>query len=554
MSTGCSPTNKMKAHKTDSRPQLENLDVLPIIDRSLIDYDKYHRFIGHAGRTYQMAIQASRGCPYKCFYCDVYKTYKNHRRRSVQHLFNEVRLLADMGIKRIEFIDDIFNVSKKGFSAFFELTIKHRLDIKFFFPTGLKGDILDKAMIDLMVEAGVIGANLSLEHASSRLQRVMRKNLDVEKFRDNLQYITKTYPFFVLGLNAMHGFPTETEDEALMTLDFIKSIRWAHFPYLSNVRVFPGTELEQFALEQGIPRAQIEQQQDMSFHDISPTLPFSQEFTRNVRIQFLREYVLSKERLRHVLPYQMEHFTEDELSQKYNKYFPTRIKSLDDLLEFVNINRSELGPETCLDENRVRIPDLRTRIKKNFPSAEKKGDALRLILVDLATYFSTSKDTREYSVLEPPLGLMALLSYVNREFGDRVEGKICKSRVDFDSYEELYNLINGFSPDIIGVSTLSFYRHFFHKAVDYIRKRGISTPIIAGGPYPTASYTEVLEDSNIDIVVIGEGEITLADILKEILANNKHLPEGNVLKNIPGIAFRRSRQFAELEEESNWME
>ena len=62
-------------------------------------------------------------------------------------------------------------------------------------------------LIDLMVEGGTIGANLSLEHPSPRLQKVMRKNQDIEKFHDNVQYITSTYPFFVLGLNAMHGFP-----------------------------------------------------------------------------------------------------------------------------------------------------------------------------------------------------------------------------------------------------------------------------------------------------------------------------------------------------------
>jgi len=103
---------------TEPRPQIKNLDMLPVIDRSLIDYDKYHQFIVMAGIKYSMAIQATRGCPYECFYCDVYKTAKFHRRRSVEHLINEIRLLADIGIKRIDFIDDIFNVNKKECASF----------------------------------------------------------------------------------------------------------------------------------------------------------------------------------------------------------------------------------------------------------------------------------------------------------------------------------------------------------------------------------------------------------------------------------------------------
>ena len=61
-----------KIIKTDTRKQFNNLDVLPRYDRSLVDYSKYNESIGHAGVKYSMAVQATRGCPYRCFYCDVY--------------------------------------------------------------------------------------------------------------------------------------------------------------------------------------------------------------------------------------------------------------------------------------------------------------------------------------------------------------------------------------------------------------------------------------------------------------------------------------------------
>ena len=105
-------------YKTPSRAQigyqtsiLPSLDDLPMIDRSLIDYPKYHKYVGHTGRKNSMAMQATRGCPYKCFYCDIYKTTINHYRRSVDNIMEEVKMIYDMGIRRIEFIDDIFNVN-----------------------------------------------------------------------------------------------------------------------------------------------------------------------------------------------------------------------------------------------------------------------------------------------------------------------------------------------------------------------------------------------------------------------------------------------------------
>ena len=42
-----------------------------------------------------------------------------------------------------------------------------------------------------MMAGGAVGVNVSLESASPRMQKVMRKNLNIPKFRDNLEYICK---------------------------------------------------------------------------------------------------------------------------------------------------------------------------------------------------------------------------------------------------------------------------------------------------------------------------------------------------------------------------
>ena len=534
--------------KTSSRAQighqtsiLPSLDDLPMIDRSLIDYTKYHKYVGHAGRKYSMAMQATRGCPYKCFYCDIYKTTINHYRRSVDSIVEEVKILYDMGIRRIEFIDDIFNVNVKHCASFFNSVKKAGMDIEFMFPNGLKGDLFTKELLDIMIEGGLGGMNLSLEHASPRMQKVMRKNLDVEKFRENIQYVATKYPSVVVGLYTMHGFPTETEDEAHETLNFIKSIKWVHFPYMFNVRVFPGTEIEHFALEQGISKKVIEDSQDMSYAEGSPTIAFSKEFTTMIRARFIKEYMLNKERLLKVLPHQMKRFTEDELDQKYKAYFPSTINSLNDLINVVGIKRAELEVQECLDEKKIEVPNLKSKIEKHFPPKKKDKDSLKFLLIDLSTYYMKDWDNREYNVIEPPLGLMALMSYINsQDIANKVDNKMIKSFIDFNSNDELVELIKDYNPDVIGVRAMTFYRNFFHDAIDHVRKNGISAPIIVGGPYPTASYTEVLKDKNIDVVVIAEGEITITDILKRTLKNNKRFPDKDELKNVPGIAFLKS--------------
>ena len=157
---------------TKPRKQINKLDELPTFNRSLIDYSKYNNLVGHAGVKYSMAVQATRGCPYRCFYCDVYKTTLHHFRRSVDSIYEEVKMIADMGVKRIEFIDDIFNVKAKDFVGFFNRVIKDNLGVSFFFPTALKGDLLTKEIIDTMMQGGAVGVNVSLESASPRMQKV----------------------------------------------------------------------------------------------------------------------------------------------------------------------------------------------------------------------------------------------------------------------------------------------------------------------------------------------------------------------------------------------
>ena len=364
----------------------------------------------------------------------------------------------------------------------------------------------------------------------------MRKNLDIERFRENLEYIAKTYPSAVTTLNTMHGFPTETEEEAKMTLDFILSMKWIHFPYTHIVRIFPGTDLEKFALNHGVDKGAISEAIDKSYHEVAPTLPFTRDFTEKYKLKFLKDYVLNKERLLKVLPVQMKHFTEDELNQRYSSYFISKISGLSDVLKMAGIKKDELEIK-CLKEEEIQVPNLLENIKKVFPQKAIKQDAFKVLLINISTHFTKDRNVTEYDVLEPPLGLIALQSYLDHVFKDEIEGKLIKSRIDFDSYEDLSKIINDYKPDLIGASAMTFHKDFFHSTISEIRKSGYEKTLIVGGPHPTTSYEEVLKDKNIDIVAIGEGEQILAEVVDRLIKNNGNKLKKSQLSLIDGIAY-----------------
>jgi amino acid adenylation domain-containing protein len=536
-----------KPLKTLVRPQIKDLDSLPIPDRSLINYETYSRYIGQGMLKYSINLQATRGCPYDCKYCCRVWPRRNVS-RSAENIFNEVKFYYDMGIKRFVFIDDIFNLDIQNSRKFFDLIIQNSLKVQMVFPSGLRGDILTKDYIDRMIEAGVVSFPLALETASPRLQKLIGKNLNIEKLHKNVEYIIKKYPNVILELHTMHGFPTETEKEAMTTLDFIKSMKWLHFPYIHILRIFSNTEMEKLALENGISKESILRSRNLAYHELPDTLPFDRSFTLKYQTDFLNDYFLSRERLLSVLPHQMNLLTEDEMVQKYNSYLPVDINHFADLLEFVGITPKELEAKECLEDNGIGVPNINEKMLECFLVKKSSEDALKVLLLDLSQVFS-SESNLIYDVVEQPLGLMYLMSYLNHQFGDRISGRIVKSRIDFDSFVELKDLLKQFQPDIIGIRSLTYYMDLFHQTVALIRLWGFNVPIVAGGPYVTSNYETILQDQNVDLAVLGEGEHTFGELIGKMIENRKQLPDETVLREIKGIAFVSGRNGKEFSRE-----
>lgn len=523
--------------KTQPREPVSDMDTLSMPDRSLVDYDKYTHHISLAMVKHCITMQGTRGCPYSCAYC-ARLWPKKQVVRSAEHLMKEVQLYYDMGVRRFALIDDIFNLDIENSSRFFRSIIDGGMKLQLLFPAGLRGDIMTEEYIDLMVKAGTVNISVALETASPRLQKSIRKNLNIEKLRRNLEYICQAHPHVILDLFTMHGLPTETEEEARMTLNFIKGLKWLHFPLINITRIYPNTPMEQLALESGISRESIIRAENLPWHEASDTLPFDRSFTMRYQADFLENYFLKKERLLHVLPYQMQSLTEDEMVQKYMSYLPAgeEIDTLDKLLNFLGVTRQELGGAQCVPDDLFEVPGLGDHIRAAFPAKEPERDALPVLLLDLSLAYSPERSQLD-TMCEAPLGLMYLMTRLHEDFGVRVKGRVLKSGIDFDSDRELKTIFEEFRPRVIGIRTLTFYKDFFHRTISRLRQWGFDGTIISGGPYATNGYTALLQDPNIDAVVLAEGELTFSSLIGAILENNGALPGNDILNQIPGLVL-----------------
>ncbi len=533
---------------TPKREQIKDFNALPKPNRTFIDYGKYHRHIGIAMAKHTVSLQGTRGCPYNCAYC--HKIWpKTHFVRNAENIFTEVLQCYKSGVKKFTFVDDIFNLDAKNSAHFFEKIIKEKLDVKFFFPNGVRTDILTREFIDLMIAAGTTNMAMALESASPRIQKLIRKNLNIEKFTENVRYITATYPHLISEIFMMIGFPTETEEEALQTLELVESFKWIHFPDLFVLKIFPNTDMYDLAVANGVPEESIERSVALAYHDIPETIPFSKGFVRQYQARFMNEYFLNPQRLKYVLPQQMKTLTEDELVQKYDSYLPMDITSFPDILKAGGLSMDDLAGAEIIKDEDVEEPDFNRKVRKYFPVQKKSPTAFRVLLMDTSILFKSMSEELLYDMVEEPLGLLYLMTYLEEKFAENIVGKVVKSRIDFDSFEELKSLLLDFKPDLIGIRTLSIYKKFFHTVIFQIKQWGIAAPIIAGGPYATSDYNLLLQDDNVDLAVLGEGELTLCELIEKMMENNRQLPGEEVLQGIAGIAYiptRDKKLFQEL--------
>ena len=142
-----------------------------------------------------------------------------------------------------------------------------------------------------------------------------------------------------------------------------------------------------------------------------------------------------------------------------------------------------------------------------------------------------------------PLGVSYIASVIRNDVDVQImdamiEGFNNKIELDKDfvrygsSYNDILKRIENFKPDIVGISCLwSTNAPVFMELAREIKKLDKDIIIIAGGSYPTFMVEQCMQELNVDIIVLGEGEMTMLDIVHR-------LSSGATLVGIDGIVYR----------------
>ena len=129
-----------------------------------------------------------------------------------------------------------------------------------------------------------------------------------------------------------------------------------------------------------------------------------------------------------------------------------------------------------------------------------------------------------------PIGMGYLYSYLESK-GTDVE-LLSLNHIDYKTcYSTVMNKVKEFKPDFVGLQLLSSNRVSSYRIIERINKEYPDIQLIIGGIHTTIMYEQLLEKYPFIVAVLGEGEITTDELLREL---NKSQPN---LRGIDGVAF-----------------
>jgi len=139
----------------------------------------------------------------------------------------------------------------------------------------------------------------------------------------------------------------------------------------------------------------------------------------------------------------------------------------------------------------------------------------------------------EKKIKVEPLGLEYLVSSLK---SNNVDVELLDATIEGLSEEEFVTKLRKIGPDLIGISMTTMGLMLDLNGVSLAKKACPDAKVVVGGPHPSAAPSELMNSvEDIDFAVIGEGEITIVELMNA-LENGKD--KGKNLEDINGIAFR----------------
>ena len=266
------------------KPLIENMDDLPLPDRTRLDLDAYKGFSTPGIFKKSTVLFTSRGCPFNCDFCAAKHIHgRRYRFRSIQSLREEMQQIRDLGFRHVTIDDDSFTVKRDRTLEFCDMMVAEFPDMTF--DCDSRVDAVDAELLHAMKRAGCLKIAFGVESGSPRVLKRICKQISVEQavaaFELSRKEGIETQAFFTIG------HLTETLEDIDQSRALIKRLK-PDFLFVSVVTPYPGTALYDDLKEAGKLKG-------LDWHDFAffkKTVPWNTDQLTGAELAEIRDRML----------------------------------------------------------------------------------------------------------------------------------------------------------------------------------------------------------------------------------------------------------------------
>ena len=183
--------------------------------------------------SFKSGVNIMFGCNNFCSYCIVPYVRGRERSREPKDIIREIEGLVADGVCEIMLLGQNVNSYGKNLDepiSFAQLLREvNKIDglKRIRFMTSHPKDLSDELIL-AMKECDKVckHLHLPLQSGSSRILKIMNRSYDKEKYLDEVKRLREQIPDIALTTDIIVGFPGETEEDFLETMDVVKKVRY----------------------------------------------------------------------------------------------------------------------------------------------------------------------------------------------------------------------------------------------------------------------------------------------------------------------------------------
>ncbi|MFW9950839.1 MAG: B12-binding domain-containing radical SAM protein [Candidatus Thorarchaeota archaeon] len=227
------------------RPLIKDLNKLPLPARELRNKKSYFQI-------FQMpidVIETSRGCPFKCTFCNIHLFYRGtYRTKSIERVIQELKIISSQKKgQNVLLVDDNFTANMKRVEKICDLIIEEGIKLDFICQSRIDVIKNNPNIIKKMAKAGFWLFFLGIESFNQKSLNDLQKKIE---FKDIVEAIRILQDNDIITIGSMligSSFDEEERDTDVM----IKVIRklGIDFPLYSVMTPLPGTKFRDEVIE-----------------------------------------------------------------------------------------------------------------------------------------------------------------------------------------------------------------------------------------------------------------------------------------------------------------